>query len=82
MNYTNTCKNVYTFLLKEEDILEATQSKRKCFFFNSNNKPNLINQFFFIIHEMQQYISLLCVHGRTRHRVLAVAALDKSLSML
>ena len=36
MNYTNTCKNVYTFLLREEDILEAAQSNRKYVFFSLN----------------------------------------------
>jgi len=67
MNYTNTCKNVYTFLLKEEDILEATQSKRKCFF-NSNNKPNLINQFFF-------YFSLFTKCNNTFHFYVYVVGL-------
>jgi hypothetical protein len=57
VNYTDTCKNFYTFLWKEEDILEEHSQTERSFVFNSYNKPN----FFFITHEMRQYISLLCI---------------------
>jgi hypothetical protein len=41
MNCKYTCKNYYTFVLKQEDILEAKNSnKKKNMRLNSNNEPN------------------------------------------